>query len=257
MWRVEIPCDRGAEELTLARFLPYDLAAADSDTPGLARAWFALHDEATRCAKDLGGSIHKEAEDNWNASWQESQWHATPLGERLWLAPPWDLEPAPDGRIRIEMHAGTLFGNGDHPTTQLCLEALERRVRPGATVADIGCGSGLLSQAALLLGARSAIGCDLDPRAAKHAAGYQGSVDSLQSASVDILVANIQIGTLNELLPEIWRVLKPGGVAILSGLLEEQLPLLGAPAENVTSKDGWVCVESSVRSRGPSAMMEA
>lgn len=224
--------------------MPYELAAADSETAGVARAWFGSQEEAQRCAQDLAGSIHEEPEDNWNAEWQESQWQAIPLGERLWLAPPWDLDPAPNGRIRIEMHPGTLFGNGDHPTTQLCLEALERHIKPGATVADIGCGSGLLSQAALSLGAGRAIGCDLDPNAVRQAGGFQGSVDSLRSASIDVLIANIQIGVLSDLFPEISRVLKPGGVAVLSGILEEQVPLLEIAPQKMSTKDGWACIEA-------------
>ena len=236
--------------------MPYELAAADSETAGMARAWFGSQDEAQRCAQDLDGSIHKEPEDNWNADWQESQWQAMAIGEKLWLAPPWDPATAPDGRIRIEMHAGTLFGNGDHPTTQLCLAALERRVTPGATVADIGCGSGLLSQAALLLGAGRAIGCDLDPIAARQAGGYQGSVDSLQSGSIDILIANIQAGVLVELLPDIARVLKPNGIAVLSGVLEDQIPLLGIATDRLEIKDGWACIEVTA-DEFHSAMMDS
>ncbi len=256
MWRVEIRCEAGYEEIALARFLPYELAAADSETAGMAKAWFGSHDEAQRCAQDLDGTIHREPEYNWNADWQNSQWQAMAIGEKLWLAPPWDASTAPDGRIRIAMHAGTLFGNGDHPTTQLCLAALERRVTPGATVADIGCGSGLLSQAALLLGAGRAIGCDLDPMAARRAGGYCGSVDSLRSGSVDVLIANIQAGVLVDLLPEIARVLTPLGIAIVSGVLEDQVPLLGMTSERMEIKDGWACIEVTV-DRLYSAMMDA
>ena len=127
----------------------------------------------------------------------------------------------------------------------MCLEALERNVAPGCTVADIGCGSGLLSQAAILLGARCAIGCDLDPRAARLAAGiaFQGSVDSLRSQSIDLLVANIQVGVLAALLPGIRRVLKPGGIAILSGMLADgQAATLPVVPVRTETRGGWACL---------------
>lgn len=250
MWRVEVPCEAGREEIALARFMAYEIAAADSDTPSFARAWFATSEEASRCARDLGGTLDEEPEDNWNANWQNAEWRAMAIGEKLWLAPPWDPEPAPDGRLRLDMHPGTLFGNGDHPTTQLCLHALERHVSRGCTVADVGCGSGLLSEAALLLGAARAIGCDLDARAVREARGiaYQGSVDCLASESIDIVIANIQAGVLVALLPEIRRVLHPTGIAILSGLLEEQVGELAIRAKRVEIQAGWACLESSLSS---------
>jgi ribosomal protein L11 methyltransferase len=246
MWRVELACAAGDEEITAARFIRYDVAAIESESgSGVGRAWFAYHEEALRCSVELGASLHREAERNWNATWQESEWRAMALGNRLWLAPPWDPAAPPEGRIRLDFHPGTLFGNGDHPTTQLCLEALERHVKADCVVADIGCGSGLLLEAARLLGARSAIGCDLDARAAREAgAAFVGSLDAIASGSLDVVVANIQVGILADLLPEIPRALKPGGVAILSGILEEQIEALGARPFRVEIRQGWACLET-------------
>lgn len=238
-------CAIGTEEMTLARFMAYEIAAGDSATEAVARAWFASHTEALRCAADLDGYITPEPCHDWNAAWQQSEWKASVIGKKLWLTPPWDHTPAPDGRIRLAMHPGTLFGNGDHPTTQLCLEALQRHVTDQATVADIGCGSGLLSQAALLLGARHAIGCDLDWQAVRQVSGiaFQGSVDSLMHRSIDILIANIQVGVLATLLPEIRRSLKPDGVAILSGILNEQIGMLPVTPTRIEHNAGWACLE--------------
>jgi ribosomal protein L11 methyltransferase len=245
MWRVEVPCEAGGEEIAVARFMAYEVAAVDNEMPLMARAWFASCDEAARCSEDLNGTVFEEPEDNWNANWQNAEWKAKAIGERLWLAPPWDPEPAPAGRLRLDMHPGTLFGNGDHPTTQLCLAALERHVFKGCTVVDIGCGSGLLSEAALLLGAGCVVGCDLDARAAREARGiaFQGSVDGLKDNCTDVAIANIQLGILVDLLPEIGRILKPSGVAVLSGILEGQAEELLVEPIRIEPSGGWLCLE--------------
>jgi ribosomal protein L11 methyltransferase len=243
MWRVEVACDPGEEELAIARFMDYEVAAVDQGE-AVVRAWFAMRAEADRCAVDLGGLVSEEAVQNWNQAWQ-SEWSALAVGERIWLAPPWDATPAPDGRIRLEMHPGTLFGNGDHPTTLLCLEALEQVVTPGCTLVDVGCGSGLLQQAAIALGAGRAIGCDLDFEAARTAPdAYQGSVDAIPDAAADVLVANIQLGVLEVLLPDFRRVLKPGGALVLSGILEDQVPAIEG-SWDVRLRDGWACLVSA------------
>ena len=144
--------------------------------------------------------------------------------------------------MRLNMHPGTLFGNGDHPTTQMCLAALEQCVTPGCIVLDVGCGSGLLLEGATLLGAGAAVGCDLDFEAAKTAStAFQGSVDAVAPDSVDVAVANIQLGALEGLLPDLRRVVRKGGKLILSGLLEEQeSPIL--EEHEAHFQDGWACL---------------
>jgi ribosomal protein L11 methyltransferase len=232
MWRVEIACEAGAEDMVLAGLMGLDLAAADTDTPGLVKAWFASREQA----EQAGGAMFEEEVQNWNQSWQ-AEWQAQAVGERFWLAPPWDDAPAPEGRMKLSMHPGTLFGNGDHPTTLLCLEALERHVTPGSRVADIGCGSGLLQQAAKLLGAEMAVGCDLDFEAAKTAPdAFQGSADAIGTGSIDVVIANIQLGVLERILPELRRISRRS--VIVSGLLEEQRM---EGAADLQVRDGWIC----------------
>lgn len=241
MWRVEVRCPAGREEITLAGFTGYDIAAAETGSC-YACAWFTSQQEAGQCAASLGGIIEPVEAENWNQTWQAG-WTATAVGHRFWLSPPWDETPPPPGRIRLDMHPGMLFGNGDHPTTQLCLAALERHIAPGCTMLDVGCGSGLLIQAANLLGARIAIGCDLDPEAASTATNaFQGTVDAIASGSVDVLVANIQLGVLVEILPNFDRVLKPAGVMILSGILKDQIPDFPRQSGTWSYQDDWACV---------------
>jgi ribosomal protein L11 methyltransferase len=150
------------------------------------------------------------------------------IGERIFVVPEWRDEATPAGRVRIEVNAGLAFGTGAHETTRLCLEAIERHLRPGMSVADVGTGSGILSEAALKLGAGRAFACDTDRGAVVVAlenldrAGialpvFVGSADSIAGGAADIVVANISPAWIAELAPEWLRILKPDGLAILSG----------------------------------------
>ncbi len=87
------------------------------------------------------------------------------IGQRIFVCPEWRADPTPAGRIRIEVNAGLAFGTGAHETTRLCLEAIERHLRAGMTVVDVGTGSGILAEAAVKLGAGLVFACDNDPEA--------------------------------------------------------------------------------------------
>jgi len=182
---------------------------------------------------------------NWNRDWQ-SRWTPVEVGSLWWIAPDGESAPPPPGRLRLTYHAGTAFGNGDHPTTHLCLEVLER-LRPGEVFLDVGCGSGLLLEAARLMGARLAAGCDTDRSAvvdARRRGGdvMAGSLDAIAGASVDVAVMNIHLAVIRELVRDFLRILRPGGWGVVSGFLEEQreeVRRLGLPVESVQSRDGW------------------
>lgn len=171
-------------------------------------------------------------DEDWAHSWMA---HYKPLrvGHDLWVVPSWCTPPEPNA-INIILDPGLAFGTGDHPTTSLCLEWLSEQTLEGKTVLDYGCGSGILSIAALKLGAREAYAVDIDPQAldvtrqnAVHNSIHSGLNVMLPSAlpdnfQADIVMANILSGTLMELASEIKSRVRPGGFLALSGMLAGQ-----------------------------------
>jgi len=188
---------------------------------------------------------------NWVEAWKQ-HYQPVPIGERLIIVPAW-LESPDESRIPIRIDPGMAFGTGTHPTTQLCLEILddylggqteffEKTRFVGNNVLDIGCGSGILSIAALKLGAARAFGVDVEPDAlpaVQKNAGTNGVADKLEIVlgSLDeikagvfevqqahLVLANILAPILKRLLDAgMGDLIAPGGVLVLSGILEEQI----------------------------------
>ncbi len=192
-----------------------------------------------------------EAETDWIAA-AKASWPARILGEKLFLAPPWSTAPTPTGRLRIIHNPGLASGTGEHPCTQLALQALEQRVKPGCFVGDIGTGSGILSLAALRLGARAALAIDTDEdalRVARENAQLNdlplllaaGSADCLRNSCLDLLTANINAIVLLELADDLVRAVKPGGALILTGFQQYETATVREvfPAESIFEQDGW------------------
>ncbi len=161
-----------------------------------------------------------------------AQWNPFPVGTRFYLVPAWRDDPAPQGRLRLPMPPGTASGTGLHPATQLALQGLERVLRPGDTMLDLGTGSGILAAAARLLGAGCVVACDIDPDAVAAAKEYlqgsallfAGSCRSLRNAPVHVVAANLNAQALAVVMPDLARVLAPGGRAVLSGFPEDLAP---------------------------------
>lgn len=186
---------------------------------GFLDAFFA--DEA---AARRFGDPRTEPERDWIGE-SEAAWPPIEVGERFFIAPPWSSAPTPPGRLRLTVTPGMQCGTGYHACTQLCLEAMERLVRPGCSVLDVGSGSGILSLAAGLLGAGRIVACDIDPEAAPaERLGelappfFVGSVDAVRPGSFDVVVANISEIVLGPMRAELERA---APVRILSGFQDE------------------------------------
>ncbi len=176
--------------------------------------------------------IEQIEDKDWEREWMDN-FHPMRFGQRLWICPSWREIPDPDA-VNVMLDPGLAFGTGTHPTTSLCLEWLDGLDLNGKTVIDFGCGSGILAIAALKLGAKEAIGIDIDPQAiqaSRDNAERNGVSDRLtlylsdkkpQTLSADVVVANILAGPLRELAPVIGALPQAGGLLGLSGVLATQ-----------------------------------
>jgi ribosomal protein L11 methyltransferase len=194
-----------------------------------------------------------EAQD-WAETWKQ-RYRPVPIGERLLIVPSW-IDPPATARLSLVLDPGMAFGTGTHPSTQMCLQALEDHLREGDRVVDLGCGSGILAIAAARLGASRVLALDIDPLAveatsencnrnavADRITTRLGSLDELAGDRMaafrpaDLLLANILAPVLVEMLQAgLADHIQPDGLAILSGILDEQLPAVLGAAETVGLK---------------------
>lgn len=182
-------------------------------------------------------NISNCATEDWVNNWKQ-YFHPMPIGEKLLIRPTWEDEYDPQGRTVLHIEPGLAFGTGSHPTTKLCLETLEKHIDKNSTVLDIGCGSGILSIACLLLGAKSAFGVDIDSLAVKTAKenalenGFkddkftvvQGNLSDKVTGKYKVIVANIVADIIMEFNKEVDRFLEDDGVYITGGIIESREP---------------------------------
>jgi len=194
-------------------------------------------------------------DEDWVAKSRE-QFGPIRVSSHLWIVPTWRQAPEPDA-INLVLDPGLAFGTGAHPSTRLCLQWLERSIAGGETVLDYGCGSGILTIAALKLGARRAVGVDIDPDAVGTAranarrndvAGEFLEVCAPLTFTADVVIANILANPLKVLAPMLASRCRHGGQIALSGILSDQASevescyspwiAFAPPAE----AEGWVCL---------------
>ncbi len=218
------------------------------ERPGETWVYFSNRVVAGSFAKAHEAKIER-AQWEVNLAWQK-EWKAKPVGQRWWIAPEGDMV-VPEGRHRLGMRTGLVFGAGDHDTTCGCLEMMERIDFAGKAVFDLGTGTGILSEAAKVLGALPVIACDLEADAARMAhergiAAYQGPSFALPDSLFDVLLVNVPGYVHLDLSPEYSRLLSKGGVLLLSGYYEWQAERIEAAlpefqkVDQLLKGDGWV-----------------
>lgn len=184
--------------------------------------------------EDLGSwdfTLEEKESEDWSKKWKE-QWDVTHVTEKIAVVPDWIEYKPKDGEIIIKLEPGCAFGTGTHQTTQLCMKALEKYMKPGDRVADIGMGSGILSVLAKKLGASYVYGCDNDDTVidvAKENAKKNnvecifelGTADQIDD-QFDFVCANILHFVLAEIMPDLKHIMKKGALMSLSGILDEK-----------------------------------
>jgi ribosomal protein L11 methyltransferase len=203
-------------------------------------AFFEAREDADAAAREAGGQVAPVPERDWNEEWKRG---LGPLAiGRAFVRPSWVDAPVPPGMAEVVLDPGMAFGTGTHPTTALCLAALSDLLaaRPGASVLDVGTGSGLLAIAARKLGAGRVAGNDEDAvavRVARENAALNGVLGELAlteapveelPGAFDVVVANILANTLVALAPALRDRAAPGGTILLSGILAPQVDEVAA-----------------------------
>ena len=210
------------------------------------------------------------SENDWAYSWQKYYKPLT-IGERLYVVPEWERDkPAPEGRTPVYLNPGLTFGTGSHASTQLCLEGVEAHTKPGDRVLDLGCGSGILSIAALCLGAEYAAAVDIDPKAvdvayenaalngigrdrytvlAGDVLSDQGLVDRLGTGRYALVLANIVADVIIPLSARAGDFLTEDGVFLCSGIIDTRADEVAAALEknglhvfDRREQNGWVAL---------------
>ena len=214
--------------------------------------------------EDLPRGCRPLAENDWATSWQK-YYVPIPVGEKLYIVPEWQREEeVPPGRVPLYLNPGLTFGTGNHASTQLCLTLLEKYCPQGEDVLDLGCGSGILSIAALALGAGKAVGVDIDPKAVDVA--YENAAmngigrdrytvlagDVIQDKSLardlaaspaPLVMANIVADVIIALSPRVRELMTAEGVFLCSGIIDSR----AAEVEEALARQGRRVTDRAVR----------
>jgi len=216
----------------------------------------------------LSLSVAPVRDEDWENNWQK-YYRPMEIGDKLLIVPEWEETPTHEGRAVLRLNPGMIFGTGSHPTTRMCLKEIERSAAAGFKVLDLGCGSGILAIASLLLGCESAVGCDIDHKAPETALKnaalsgvgedkfnvYAGDVlkdgqlrSVIGSKKYDLICANIVADVIIALSKDVPQWLTPEGLFICSGIIEgrqdevrEAIIKSGLRIIEARNEEDWYC----------------
>ena len=207
----------------------------------------------------------KMYEEDWANTWKQ-YYKTSKVGEKIVVKPIWEEYEQKEGELVVNLDPGMAFGTGTHETTRMCIQALEKYVKEESTVFDVGCGSGILAIAAAKLGAKLAVGVDLDPVAVESSienVGYNnlnnieilhGNLVEVIDGKSDIVVANILAEIICILTDDVKRVMKDGGVFITSGIIHDRVDMVCEKLEATgfevieKNRDGeWNCIVAKLK----------
>ncbi len=217
-----------------------------------------LSAEGINCTVETDGVSSEDWQDKWKAFFKPQS-----IGNRLFVRPIWIDDYDSGDRVVLNIEPGAAFGTGTHETTRLCLETLDKLVKQGDTVLDIGCGSGILAISSMLLGAKEGFGVDIDPIAVKTAK-ENGKMNNLGEPELtfvcgdladkvtkqyDVVVANIVADIIILFSTQVKAFMKPGATFIASGIIDTRadevinaLQSAGLFIKERIEENGWVCL---------------
>jgi ribosomal protein L11 methyltransferase len=232
-----------------------DVYVVDGDAPAVVRGYVPAGEDDERIVRSVRLALQaaplvspprwrrrrRLREESWRDAWKK-HFGVQRIGPSLVVRPSWVEYKLRAGETVIQIDPGMAFGTGQHPTTAMCLRAIEEHLEPGASVLDLGCGSGILGIAAAKLGASRVLALDLDPLAVKatreNAASNKVRVIEAREGSLDrtvgphdVIAANISWLALERLSPELSAALAPGGTLVASGFLEDAVASLSSAFE--------------------------
>jgi len=274
-WEIQVFCDPNAEDLAFWRLTEFGCKGTSSErenqTTNILKAYLPQQKAKLLDLSALALLLKQDAlcaglpipdlqwklieEEDWSSSWKQ-HWQPQEVGDRFLINPAWLPMPQNSDRLVIRLDPGVAFGTGTHATTQLCLEALEMRltgVSDAVRIADIGCGSGILSVGAVLLGASQVYAVDIDPLAVEttrlstqlnnipehQIIAAEGSLSTLADMAkepVDGFVCNIIAEIIVDLIPQMAAIAKPETWGVLSGILLDQVK----PVADTLEENGWI-----------------